>query len=68
MFKRVDGPRTDVAGFSYENKSGFLEFVHKEDADGVCVVQDSNRCKAYVYKEDIPKLILALQAAYDHKE
>jgi hypothetical protein len=67
MFKRVDEqePRVQIDGFSYMNTNGSLEYVHC--GTGIIEVEDSSGGKAVIWREDVPKLILALQAAYDHK-
>lgn len=66
MFKRidVDVPEGKFEGFSYANEDGDLEFVHVLDGGGIIKIEYN----VGVYKRDIPKLIKALQAAYEHKE
>lgn len=65
-FKRVDktGPKYD--GFMYDSQSGIPEYVIL--GAGCVVIEDSCGEKVTVYKEDIPNLMKALQAAYDYKE
>lgn len=55
--------------FAYHNKDGQVEFVEANISDPTADIrygEDSNRLSE-IYYEDIPKLILALQAAYDFK-
>ena len=65
MFVRVDeADKEPIEGFSYFNLDGDEEQVA---LCGNCVnIVDSMFDFASVYVEDIPKLIKALQAAYDH--
>lgn len=65
MFVRVDEEIAEykIEGFSYENAEGSLEYVV---AGNCAVVKDSTGCSVTIFTEDIPKLIKALQAAYDH--
>jgi hypothetical protein len=70
MHKRVD---TEVHGtitaYTYESKTGFEEGVRLNSGLSYATFFVSNgEASVDVYKSDIPKLILALQAAYDHKE
>lgn len=70
MYKRVDGTvleEPSFDGFSYINKDGKEESV--EINLGIFDVVSINLycCeKAHVYLEDIPNLIKALQATYNH--
>jgi len=69
MFKRIDEPESGpVQGFSYANEDGLLEHVTLPDHHDVVSVTDGENRNSNFYKSDIPKLIKALQAAYDHKE
>jgi hypothetical protein len=69
MLKRVDTDvETKITGFSYLNQDGCEESVSFNDSSSLTLAvsldQDSEQ---WIYKEDIPKLIKALQAAYDFK-
>jgi len=71
MYKRIDGPREDIEGYSYENQCGAIERVsipHAEGPTGVVDIMVEDRKVVEIYHGDIPKLIKALQAAYDYKE
>jgi hypothetical protein len=68
MLKRVDVEETPVTGYSFKNKNGNLEFVKILPGQDVMVIVDSGQQEASVWKSDIPLLIKALQAAYEHKE
>ena len=67
MFVRVDleDTKPSIEGFSYENEDGDLEKVVVDGSPAV-VVQDNANGSVTIYQTDIPKLIKALQAAYDH--
>lgn len=65
MFVRVDDSNdSGIEGFSYMNRYGLIEKV--EINDDHVYVQDSTDDKVCIYTPDIPLLIKALQAAYDH--
>ena len=66
MFKSID-PEEDSAleGFKYYNKFGDEEYV--EFSSGTVLVKDDSGQDIEIYVEDIPKLIKALQLAYDYK-
>lgn len=67
MFRNVDASREEgLEGYSYFNKHGDLEYV-KLGIEGrtVEILGDEDEGAA-IYKEDIPKLIKALEAAYSH--
>lgn len=73
MLKRVDnlekGPA--ITGYSYMNADDEVESVSTPDVDGICTISlegPQGPIKSYVFHYDIPNLIKALQAAYDHKE
>ncbi len=70
MYKRVDNepPKEEISGYSYINEDGLEEVVTVCDYDNTVTFIDSENRKTHVYKSDIPKLIKALQAAYDHKD
>lgn len=67
VFKRVDVQEAEeeIEGFSYNNASGREERVKIfSNSEIVIYVPDYESVNFYI--NDIPKLILALQAAYDH--
>lgn len=67
MYKRVDCESEDyVEGFSYLNIYGEEEFVGM-DRDDTTVKIEVDGERIYIYDQDIPKLIKALQAAYVYK-
>lgn len=67
---RVDAPVTlddGIIRWAYENNRNEMEFV--EHASGLSAsirICDSTLNEVEIYNEDIPKLILALQAAHKH--
>lgn len=65
MYKRIDVPVETLKGFSYINKCNNIEQVEIKCSTAKIVL--TGNCKE-VYYEDIPNLILALQAAYDHNK
>lgn len=65
MFVRVDEDMYDpIEGFTYAGMYGDIEAV--VIGDETVTIKDSEGACANVYNGDIPKLIKALQAAYDH--
>lgn len=72
-YKRVDDDEV-IEGFSYLNKKGKIETVSVDNGVGaVCITvvggEGDSQDKAWVWADDIPNLIKALQAAYDdHKK
>lgn len=71
MFIRIDEEGLGkVKGFSYMNKKGYLEFVSIRPDRKVVDLRQERESDVYaldcIYVEDIPKLIKALQAAYNH--
>jgi len=76
MFKRVDITGNErLEGFSYINKDGDEESVSLPDGIDVVTISVDNyktysvdNYKTYIYKEDIPKLIKALEAVYNYKD
>lgn len=69
MFKRVDiYESTPTEGYSYLNGCGNEEFVKLWDCNSGVFIQDDDGNEAAILKEDIPKLVRALQAAYSHKD
>jgi hypothetical protein len=66
VLKRVDKvEQEDIEGFTYVNYNGDEE---KVVLDGTVVkLEDGEGCESWFYIRDIPNLIIALQAAYDHK-
>lgn len=69
MFKRVDVTGDEkLEGFSYLNKEGEEEFVSLPyGIDGVINISIDKEIVC-VYKEDLPKLIKALEAVYNYKD
>lgn len=72
MYQPVDEERlTKIEGFCYTNQSGDVEHV-KLNVDTVTITTDEDpddyKDYVYIYYSDIPNLIKALQAAYDHKQ
>ncbi len=65
MYTRVDvgGKIEHHEGYSYENSDGDLEYVTTPDEGGIVdlIIDDG---KVLIYRNDIPKLIKALQATY----
>lgn len=54
--------------FAYTNKTGNVEYVKAVKDEGSVDLFDFDDDRLnQIYYEDIPKLILALQAAYDFK-
>lgn len=70
MFKRVDvNEQEPIEGFCYISGDGEEERVVIDDGNKTIVLQDGDECEVNrIYVSDIPKLILALQAAYDYLE
>ena len=67
MYKRVDCESEDIIeGFSYLNLYGEEEFVGMDRDDSTIKIEVDGE-HIYIYDQDIPKLIKALQAAYDYK-
>ena len=65
MFKRVDiTVDEEIQGFSYMNLNGDEEFV-SFDMCGVCI-EDSAGDTVGIFVQDIPKLVKALEEAYNH--
>ena len=69
MYVRVDEVSDDepIQGFSYESEKGGIEVVSLEDTTVNFMYEDGEQILAGIYYEDIPKLIKALEAAYEHK-
>ena len=70
MFKRVDITGNEkLEGFSYINKDGDEEFVSLPvGPSNVITLLFTDGEDVYIYKEDIPKLIKALEAVYNYKD
>jgi hypothetical protein len=70
MFKRVDVTGNEkLEGFSYINKDGDEESVSLPvGPSNVITLLFTDGEDVYVYKEDIPKLIKALEAVYNYKD
>ena len=67
MFKRVDITGNEkLEGFSYINKEGDEETVSLSNGSLVYIEIGEDVC--CIYKEDIPKLIKALEAVYNYKD
>ena len=67
MYKRVDCESEDIIeGFSYMNLYDEEEFVGLVRSDNLVKIEVDGEY-VYIYDQDIPKLIKALQAAYDYK-
>ncbi len=70
MFKRIDDESEPLEGFSYISDGGDLETVEliggNSSKSHVIITNDCG-CNVDIYTVDIPKLIKALQAAYDYK-
>lgn len=67
MYKKIDETIERIEGFEYSNKFGAIErvkFLH----DTVVFEDDEGDELRAFYLDDIPKLIKALQAAYDYKK
>ena len=70
MFKRIDEKHEKIVGYSYANQDGEIEKVKVVDYTDICaiVLISPDETTVHVYREDIPNLVKALQAAYDHKD
>ena len=70
MFKRVDIDSNEkLEGFSYLNQDGDEETVSLPvGPSNVITLLFTDGEKVYIYKEDIPKLIKALEAVYNYKD
>jgi len=67
MYKRVDCDGEDyIEGFSYLNLYDEEESVELVKGERYVIVR-ADGDKVGIYDKDIPKLIKALQAAYDYK-
>lgn len=66
MFKSIDKESADeIEGFSYTNADDEKEYVEL-DWSYVILKDGSGSPLDMIYYKDIPKMILALQAAYEH--
>lgn len=65
MFKRVDVEKEAVTGFHYLNGCASYEGVIVKPSSVLPVYTATSEVLDEVLYEDIPKLIKALQAAYD---
>lgn len=70
MLKRVDSHQDKIKGYSYINQDNKEEYVGISDAGGIVAIAtfSPDLVCTHIYKEDIPNLIKALEAAYDHKD
>jgi len=67
MFKRVcETWDEQLEGFSYIGQWGEEEFVELGSHDTV-TIKDGESLYVHIFDNDIPKLIKALTAAYEHK-
>ena len=70
MLKRIDGVCADqkITGYSYMNFDGEINAV-VVDWKGIVGLEAADGTPlSKFYQPDIPNLILALQAAYEHKD
>lgn len=69
MYKRVDeNVSEELEGFSYLNRDGDKEVVKLICKTVVTFIPAWDIEGSTVYTDDIPKLIKALQAAYNHQK
>lgn len=71
-YKRVDTiePR-EYDGYSYINRDGAEEFITMKFTykhDQYVEIEDDCGAVVKIYRQDIPSLIKALEAAYNHKD
>lgn len=68
MYKRVDEEeeKPEIDGFSYVSSEGDLEAV-RLDGHIVMFVYPPAQPMSIIYVKDIPKMIKALAAAYEHE-
>lgn len=68
MYKNIDDENPTYEGFYYCNKFGHKEYVKLHSIENIVeITLELEDDGTQIYKEDIPKLIRALQAAYDYK-
>ena len=70
MFKRIDESEAQIEGFSYEGKAGVETVTIPEGSsrsNQYVTITDSEGDNISVYRQDIPNLIKALQASYNHQ-
>lgn len=66
MFKRIDIEESQqIDGYSYENLDGMIECISLSNGSVVEILTEDGSGLHEIYTKDIPKLIIALQAAYD---
>jgi hypothetical protein len=64
----IGGEARDVEQFAYTNQTGLIEYAEASKQESTVILFDVDKERvSEIYYEDIPKLILALQAAYDFK-
>ena len=71
MLQRVDECTENVTGYSYKNRQDEIECVKVFDWNDEWAhvgIFDGDEQECFIFKKDIPNLIKALQAAYEHKE
>lgn len=54
--------------FGYKSLYGEIEYVEVLDKEGVKICDTNGSAMSVIYTEDIPKMIKALQAAYDYSK
>lgn len=66
-----DNSPAPVEGYCYTNRDGSMEYVRLGTANqqfgDTIYIEDNLEQSCEIYTKDIPKLIKALQAAYNHK-
>lgn len=67
MFVNIDGDEPRIEGFEYTNIDDIAEQVCM-GANTVSLRYANIEALSSIYYEDIPKMIKALQAAYDHNK
>lgn len=69
MFKRIDESQAEIDGYSYAGKGGIESVTIPEgnyNMGQFVTIRDSEGDEVCVYKQDIPNLIKALKASYNH--
>lgn len=54
--------------FGYKSLYGEIEYVEVLDKEGVKICDTNGSAMSVIYTEDIPKMIKALQAAYEYSK
>lgn len=68
MLKRIDSLEEQPTGYSYANQNGVIEYVTVGTELRTVSIHASGGQNVDIWRQDIPHLIKALQAAYNHKE